>query len=542
MRFRVFIFTLIIIYSCGTEKNKINRDAKGFESIAGLKFSQSERDSLLPDLTVLKNKYDSLRSLNIPNSIPNPLHFNPLSKNNLLPTGNSNYKFEENKINMPSNIEECAFFTIDKLSYLIRTNKITSEDLTKMYIERLKKFGPELKCTITITEKLALEQAKKADQEIQNGLYRGPLHGIPYGVKDLLSVKGYKTTWGATTHKEQIINETATVVKKLEKSGAVLIAKLSLGALAWGDVWFDGKTKNPWNPKQGSSGSSAGPGSATAAGLVAFSIGSETWGSIISPSSVNGVTGLRPTFGTVSKAGAMALSWSMDKIGPMCRSVDDCALVYNTIKGPDNIDFSVVDIPFRIQKTENLKNLKIGYIKSAFSSEKTSINDKSVLSKLEDIGFQLVPIELPEFPTSALSFLLNVEAAAAFDELTRNNKDDDLVRQVKMAWPNVFRQARYVPAVEYIQANRARVLLNEKMTKLFQKIDLYISPSFWGDNLLRTNLTGHPCIVLPNGFDEFGLPTSISFIGDLYKEGNIISVAREYQKETSWHKQYPPSF
>jgi hypothetical protein len=260
MRFRVFIFTLIIIYSCGTEKNKINRDAKGFESIAGLKFSQSERDSLLPDLTVLKNKYDSLRSLNIPNSIPNPLHFNPLSKNNLLPTGNSNYKFEENKINMPSNIEECAFFTIDKLSYLIRTNKITSEDLTKMYIERLKKFGPELKCTITITEKLALEQAKKADQEIQNGLYRGPLHGIPYGVKDLLSVKGYKTTWGATTHKEQIINETATVVKKLEKSGAVLIAKLSLGALAWGDVWFDGKTKNPWNPKQGSSGSSAGPG------------------------------------------------------------------------------------------------------------------------------------------------------------------------------------------------------------------------------------------------------------------------------------------
>lgn len=542
MRFKIVAFTFILIYSCDFEKNKINRDAKGFESIAGLNFSQSERDSLLSDLIILKNKYDSLRLLNIPNSIPNPLVFNPLVKNNLLPKGTSNYKFEENKTNMPSNIEECAFYTIDQLSYLIRTKKITSEDLTRMYISRLKKFGTELNCVITIMEKRALEQAKIADQEIKNGFYRGPLHGIPYGVKDLLSVKGYKTTWGANTHKEQIINETATIVKKLENNGAVLIAKLSMGALAWGDVWFSGKTKNPWKPSQGSSGSSAGPGSATAAGLVAFSIGSETWGSIISPSSVNGVTGLRPTYGTVSKTGAMALSWSMDKIGPMCRSVDDCALVFNAIKGPDNIDFSVVDVPFRIPETENLKKLKIGYIKSAFDNEKTSINDKSVLSKLKDIGFQLIPIELPNFPTSALSFLLNVEAAAAFDQLTRNNQDDGLVRQGKMSWPNVFRQSRYVPAVEYIQANRARVLLNEKMNNLFQKIDLYISPSFWGDNLLRTNLTGHPCIVLPNGFDEFGLPTSISFIGDLYKEGNIVSVASAYQNETSWHKKYPPNF
>jgi len=387
-----------------------------------------------------------------------------------------------------------------------------------------------------------LEQAKKADLEIQNGLYRGPLHGIPYGVKDLLSVKSYKTTWGANTHKEQIINETATVVKKLEESGAVLIAKLTLGALAWGDVWFNGKTRNPWDPSQGSSGSSAGPGSATAAGLVAFSIGSETWGSIISPSSINGVTGLRPTYGTVSKAGAMALSWSMDKIGPMCRSVDDCALVYSVIKGSDNIDFSVVDVPFQIPKKEELKELKIGYIASAFESEETSVNDKSVLAKLKDLGFQLIPIELPEFPTNALSFLLNVEAAAAFDELTRNNKDDELVRQEKMSWPNIFRQARYIPAVEYIQANRARVLLNDKMRNLFQKIDLYISPSFWGDNLLRTNLTGHPCIVLPNGFDKSGLPTSISFIGDLYKEGTLVSIAKAYQEETTWHKKYPPRF
>lgn len=542
MRLKIFIIISIIIFSCDTEKNKLNRDAIGIENLIGLNFSQSERDSLLPDLILLKNKYDSIRSLNLSNSIPLPLHFNPLVKGHLLPNETSNYKFEELKINKPDNIEECAFYTIDQLSHLIRTKKIKSEDLTKMYIKRLRKFGPELECVITITEKMALEQAKKADLEIQNGLYRGPLHGIPYGVKDLLSVKSYKTTWGANTHKEQIINETATVVKKLEESGAVLIAKLTLGALAWGDVWFNGKTRNPWDPSQGSSGSSAGPGSATAAGLVAFSIGSETWGSIISPSSINGVTGLRPTYGTVSKAGAMALSWSMDKIGPMCRSVDDCALVYNVIKGSDNIDFSVVDVPFQIPKKEELKELKIGYIASAFESEETSVNDKSVLAKLKDLGFQLIPIELPEFPTNALSFLLNVEAAAAFDELTRNNKDDELVRQEKMSWPNIFRQARYIPAVEYIQANRARVLLNDKMRNLFQKIDLYISPSFWGDNLLRTNLTGHPCIVLPNGFDKSGLPTSISFIGDLYKDGTLVSIAKAYQEETTWHKKYPPRF
>lgn len=542
MRLIVLIFIPFIIFSCDSEKSKLNRDLIGMESLIGLNFTQNERDSLLPDLILLKNKYDSIRSLNLSNSIPLPLHFNPLVNGHHIPEGKSNYKFEEFKIDRPIDVEECAFYTIDQLSYLIRTKKIKSEDLTKMYLNRLKEFGPQLECVITITEKMALNQARKADIEIENGLYRGPLHGIPYGVKDLLSVKNYKTTWGANTHKEQIINETATVVKKLEESGAVLIAKLTLGALAWGDVWFNGKTRNPWNPNLGSSGSSAGPGSATAAGLVAFSIGSETWGSIVSPSSVNGVTGLRPTYGTVSKAGAMALSWSMDKIGPICRSVDDCALVYNVIKGSDNIDFSVVDVPLQIPKKEKLKELRIGYVSSAFESEETSTNDKSVLSKLEDLGFKLIPIELPEFPTNALSFLLDVEAAAAFDELTRNNKDDELIRQEKMSWPNTFRRARYIPAVEYIQANRARVLLNDKMRSLFKKIDLYVVPSFWGDNLLRTNLTGHPCVVIPNGFDKSGLPSSISFIGDLYEEGNIISIAKEYQKKTNWHKKYPPNF
>ena len=254
------------------------------------------------------------------------------------------------------------------------------------------------------------------------------------------------------------------------------------------------------------------------------------------------MTGLRPSFGTVSKSGAMALSWSMDKLGPMCRSVDDCALVYNAIKGQDKIDHSVVDVPFQVPNKKELTSLRVGYIKSAFENEKTTLNDKNVLLKLKELGFDLIPIELPEFPTNSLSFLLNVEAAAAFDELTRNNSDDLLVRQKKWAWPNIFRQARHVPAVEYIQANRARVLLNQKTADLFLNIDVYVAPSFWKDNLLRTNLTGHPCVVLPNGFNEEGLPTSISFIGNLYKDGQVMAVSQAYQRKTDWHKKYPPGF
>ena len=533
---------LLFLFSCRTEIENTNRDAIGMENLIGISLTQDERDTLLTGLLLNKNKYDTLRMLELTNDVPLPLYFNPLIKGESIPKGNDKYLFEEFPIKKPSKIEDCAFYTIGQLAYLIRTRQITSEELTRMYIERLKEYGPQLECVITVTEKLGIKQARKADEEIKNGRYLGPLHGIPYGAKDLLAVSGYKTTWGANTHKDQIINETATVIKKLENSGAVLIAKLTLGALAWGDIWYGGKTRNPWDIEKGSSGSSAGPGSATAAGLVAFSIGSETWGSIISPSSVNGVTGLRPSFGTISKSGAMALSWSMDKLGPMCRSVDDCALVYNAIKGPDKIDHSVVDVPFQVPNKKELTSLRVGYIKSAFENEKTTLNDKNVLLKLKELGFDLIPIELPEFPTNSLSFLLNVEAAAAFDELTRNNSDDLLVRQKKWAWPNIFRQARHVPAVEYIQANRARVLLNQKTADLFLNIDVYVAPSFWKDNLLRTNLTGHPCVVLPNGFNEEGLPTSISFIGNLYKDGQVIAVSQAYQRKTDWHKKYPPGF
>ena len=538
----IFFFLLFLILSCSSEKSKLNQDAIGMENLAGLQFTQSERDTMLQTLAVLRGKYDTLRTVELPNSIPVPLYFDPRIPGQDIPKGRESYLFQEFPTRRPENIEDCAFYTIGQLAHLLRTQQVTSLELTEMYLERLKRYGPELECVVTLTEELALKQASRADEEIRRGRYLGPLHGIPYGAKDLLAVSGYKTTWGAMTHKDQVINETATIIKKLEDAGAVLVAKLTLGALAWGDDWFGGKTRNPWNTEQGSSGSSAGPGSATAAGLVGFSIGSETWGSIVSPSTRNGVTGLRPTFGTVSKAGAMALSWSMDKLGPMCRSVDDCALVYSAIKGSDGLDLSVVDVPFQVPAKKELRSLRIGYIESAFKDTNTTERDRGVLTRLRELGFTLIPIELPEFPTSSLSFLLNVEAAAAFDEMTRKNLDDELVRQVKWAWPNVFRTARHVPAVEYVQANRARVVLNQKMSELFKIIDVYVVPSFWGDNLLRTNLTGHPCVVLPNGFNEKGSPTSISFIGDLYQDGEVVAVAHAYQRGTSWHKNYPPKF
>ena len=538
----IFFFLLFLILSCSSEKSKLNQDAIGMENLAGLQFTQSERDTMLQTLAVLRGKYDTLRTVELPNSIPVPLYFDPRIPGQDIPKGRESYLFQEFPTRRPENIEDCAFYTIGQLAHLLRTQQVTSLELTEMYLERLKRYGPELECVVTLTEELALKQASRADEEIRRGRYLGPLHGIPYGAKDLLAVSGYKTTWGAMTHKDQVINETATIIKKLEDAGAVLVAKLTLGALAWGDVWFGGKTRNPWNTEQGSSGSSAGPGSATAAGLVGFSIGSETWGSIVSPSTRNGVTGLRPTFGTVSKAGAMALSWSMDKLGPMCRSVDDCALVYSAIKGSDGLDLSVVDVPFQVPTKKELRSLRIGYIESAFKDTNTTERDRGVLTRLRELGFTLIPIELPEFPTSSLSFLLNVEAAAAFDEMTRKNLDDELVRQVKWAWPNVFRTARHVPAVEYVQANRARIVLNQKMSELFKIIDVYVVPSFWGDNLLRTNLTGHPCVVLPNGFNEKGSPTSISFIGDLYQDGEVVAVAHAYQRGTSWHKNYPPKF
>jgi len=518
-------------------KSMIGNSAK----LMGLNFTDSEIDSMQESLTENLEDYKKIRGFDLPNLIPPAISFNPIPIG--FKSDNLDNLFEVSDYTntiLPENINELAFYSIGQLAELIKTQKITSKELTKFFLDRLKKHGPTLECVITLTEELAFKQAEQADKEISKGKYRGLLHGIPYGAKDLLAAKNYKTTWGAVPYKNQVIDEDATVIKKLEEAGAVLVAKLTMGALAWGDVWFGGKTKNPWNLDQGSSGSSAGSASATSAGLVPFAIGTETWGSIVSPSTVCGVSGLRPTYGRVSRTGAMALSWSMDKIGPICRNTEDLAIVFKSIYGKDEIDQMLYDFPFNYSHEINIKNLKIGYLKNDFDKEyQFHKNDSLTLDKLRLLGAKLIPIELPDIPVRNISFILSAEAAAAFDELTRSNKDDLLVRQIKNAWPNVFRSARYIPAVEYINANRIRHSLIQEMQKLMTEVDLYIAPSWEGDNLLLTNLTGHPCVVVPNGFSDEGTPTSITFVGRLFDEGKIISVAKAFQDATNYHLKHP---
>jgi len=527
------------------EKNPLTREmVAAAENLIGLAFSDAERDSMLGDLKENLDNFQKLRTITLDNSVPPALEFNPIP---------ARMKFETKrlrpawslpaKLTVPANFEELAYASVGELAELIRTRKITSTQLTKMYLERLKKYGPKLECVVSLTEELALKQAQRADEEIAAGKYRGPLHGIPYGAKDLLATKNYKTTWGSVPYKDQIIDADATVIQRLEAAGAVLAAKLTMGELAWGDVWFGGKTRNPWNLEQGSSGSSAGSAAATSAGLVGFSIGTETYGSIVSPSTRCGVTGLRPTYGRVSRAGAMALSWSMDKIGPICRTVEDCALVFNAVIGADGIDQTVIDLPFNYNSRINVRQLRIGYYKTAFEQDTTNkVHNEAALAKLRQLGANLTPIELPDYPVSDISFLLGAEAAAAFDELTRSGKDDLMVRQIRNAWPNAFRAARFVPAVEYIQANRVRYLVIQAIEKLMQTVDVYVTPSFGGSSLLLTNLTGHPCAVVPNGFDKKGSPTSISFVGRLYDEATTLAVAKAYQDATEFHKKHPPLF
>jgi len=551
-QFKYFTSHLIlIIYLFSTmaftsdEKKTVARQSviEG-EKIIGLKLTDAERDSLLQDLEEQYEAYEEIRKMTIDNSIPPSLQFNPIPLNFNIATGESFVALSRpGKTELPENLDDLAFYSVRDLAELVRTRKITSLELTKFFIKRLKKYDRKLHCVITLTEEFALEEAHKADEEIVAGKYRGPLHGIPYGAKDLLAKKGYKTTWGAMPYKDQVIDQDATVIKKLSNAGAILVAKLTLGALAWGDVWYGEKTRNPWNLEQGSSGSSAGSASATSAGLVPFAIGTETWGSIVSPSTRCGTTGLRPTYGRVSRAGAMALSWSMDKIGPICRTVEDCAIVFNAIHGPDGIDQTIIDTPFKYDPNIDLKNLRIGYLKSAFDRDYgNKKNDSLALNTIKDLGVELIPIELPDLPVPSLSFILSAEAAAAFDDLTRSNRDSLMVRQIRNAWPNVFRAARFIPAVEYIQANRLRYQLIQEMQKVMETIDAYIAPSFGGNNLLLTNLTGHPCVVLPNGFNKKGSPTSISFMGRLFEEGKLLAVARLFQQATEFHKKHPKMF
>ncbi|RDB02418.1 amidase [Runella aurantiaca] len=522
----------------------ITADIANYASkIFGIEFTPAERDSMLDNLTDQLKGFERIRKITLTNDVAPALLFDPV------PTG---FEFEKvkkpfkagslGKITLPAVRDSLAYYTVAELGELIRTKQISSVELTQFFLARLKKYSPTLLNVITLTEDLALAQATRADAELKAGTYRGPLHGIPYGAKDLLAKKGYPTTWGSNIYKNQQLPYDATVIQKLEKAGAVLVAKMSVGEFAMGDVWFGGKTRNPWNTQAGASGSSAGSGSAVSAGCLPFAIGTETLGSIVSPSTVNGVTGLRPTFGRVSRFGAMALSWSMDKIGPMTRSVEDCALVFNAIQGPDGQDATVRDVPFNYEPLKTLKGTRIGYLKKAFESNYPNrANDSITLVKLRELGAELVPFELPSYPVGDLTITIGVEGGAAFDELTLTNKDDQMVRQSKNAWPNEFRSARYIPAIEYVQAQRVRTKMIQDLYQLLKKerIEVYITPTYAGGNLTYTNLSGHPSICLPNGFKRNGMPTSITFTAQLYSEAKLLAVAKVYQDATFWHKKHP---
>jgi len=516
----------------------------GAETLIGLEFSPAEKDSMIQNLTNHRNSFERMREQKLENSTAPALYFNPLPHGFVPDQVQKAYDWGLPKeVALPVKDNDIAFLPVSDLSILIKTKKISSEKLTRIYLDRIKNYADTLQCLISLMEDEAIKSAKAMDAELAQGKYRGPLHGIPYGIKDLLAVKGTKTTWGAMPYKDQVIDETATVVEKLEEAGAVLVGKFTLGALAMGDVWYGGVTKNPWNLKQGSSGSSAGSASAVSAGLVPFAIGTETLGSIVSPSTRNGVTGLRPTFGRVSRNGAMALSWSMDKIGPISRSALDNGIVLAVINGFDEKDKSTIAASLNYDAKKSIKNLKIGYFAPFFEGDRATVHDKRVLEELKGMGFELHPLELKtSVDPSSMLISLYVEGAAAFDEMTRLDQDDLLVAQHRNAWPNLFRSSRFIPAVEYIQANRFRNILIEEMHVLFSEYDVIVTPSFGGNQLAVTNLTGHPALCMPNGFLENGGPVSITFLANLFDEEKLIMLGRAYQENTEWQKKRPPFF
>lgn len=525
--------------------------------IVGLSFTESEREALLARLRNQRESYLRIRDVELGPEIPPSLTFDPGA---FLPSEDSDGGYPSSPEPSPSTLssprptvdapdpsgrpasdDDLAYLSIFQLGALLRGGEVTAVELTELYLDRLRRHGPDLECVVTLTPELAREQARRADEELARGEDRGPLHGIPWGAKDLLAVRGYPTTWGAAPFRDQSFDYDATVVRRLEDAGAILVAKLTLGALAMGDVWYGGRTRNPWNPVRGSSGSSAGSAAATAAGLVPFALGSETLGSIVSPATRCGVTGLRPTFGRVSRHGAMPLSWSMDKIGPLARSVEECALVLEAIHGADGRDPSARTVPFSPTPDRPPSELRLGYYRAGFEEE-GSVFDRRALGVLRDMGLDPVPVELPrDLPVDALDTILDAEAAAAFDALTRSDRDDALVRQDEGAWPDVFRAARFIPAVEYLQANRIRTRLLREVEASLEEIDVFVTPSFADPVLLMTNLTGHPATVVPNGFDDDG-PVSITFVGRLWGEAALSAVSGAYQEETGFHRRRPPGF
>jgi Asp-tRNA(Asn)/Glu-tRNA(Gln) amidotransferase A subunit family amidase len=531
-------------------------------TLIGLEFQDSELDDMLGNANRALSSYEGLRKVDIPYDTEPAFAFHPGLPNREPIKGPQRFDTTIPKTSAakaPSNLEDLAFLPVTELAPLIRSRAVSSTDLTKMYLSRMKRYSPKLLCLITLTEDLALQQAAAADLEIKAGKYRGPLHGIPFGVKDLFDTKGILTTWGAEPFTKRIPPYDATVVERLRNAGAVLMAKLSMGALAQGDLWFQGQTKSPWTWDEktqaytgGSSGSSAGSASATSAGLVAFSLGTETLGSIVSPSGACGVTGLRPTYGRVSRHGAMALSWTMDKIGPLCRGVEDCALVLNAVYGPDGHDRSVGADPFHWEPRKSLKNLRVGVYQKGFDQaggggggrggnpQAAEERKKAYAQALDDLkraGVTMTPVDYVE-DLPAVRFLLEAEGAAAFDDITRDGQVRTLKGQSRQDWPNTFRSSRLIPAVEYIRAQRARTLVIERFEKFMADWDVIVIPP--QQFLTTTNLTGNPEVVTKCGFVN-NRPLEIGFLGKIYDEGSPLRVALAYEQATEWHKKNPPA-
>jgi Asp-tRNA(Asn)/Glu-tRNA(Gln) amidotransferase A subunit family amidase len=546
MKYLLFFVLCLKIATTGNAQNPITKSVVAeAEKLIDIELNDTERDSLLSQAQNYLVTYKAMHAQKLSNSVAPALFFDPSpskfdARKKAAPK--SVWQVPKNVV-LPKNKADLAFYSIPQLASLIQNKQITSVDLTKFFIERLKKYSDTLHCVISLLETTALTDAATADAEIKKGNYRGILHGIPYGVKDLFSVKNTLTTWGAAPFKSQTFDEDAAVVQRLRASGAILVAKLSMGSLAMGDVWYAGITRNPWDLAQGSSGSSAGSASAVSAGLLPFAIGTETQGSIVSPSTRCGTTGLRPTFGRINRSGAMTLCWSLDKAGPITRSAYDAAIVFESLNGGNTDgDKAAVDVSFTYPKIIDLSKLRIGYPKNLFDSLKKDRNEWRTLETLEKLGAKLQPMEWKtNVPSRIMGVILMSEAAAAFDELTRTNLDDELTSQNRFSWPNYFRAARFIPAVEYINANRLRTKMMSEIGALMKDYDCLIMPSFEGDILPITNLTGHPVVVMPNGFLK-NHPTSISFLGNLFDDATILAIAKAFQDATDFEDVHPPLF
>ncbi len=513
--------------------------------LAGLDLTESEQESMLEGVTKNLARYQEIRRHSLPNDVPLPLHFDPRVPGEGLDSLAPGASFRPSaapSVERPANLEDAAFWPVTHLAELVRTRQVSSVALTEMYLARLEKYNPLLNCVVTLTKDLAMSQARRADSEIARGRYLGPLHGIPWGAKDIISAKGYPTTWGAEPFRSQVLDVDAAVVERLAEAGAVLVAKLTTGELAFGDRWYGGRTNSPWNPEDGSSGSSAGSGAAPAAGLVGFAIGTDTGGSILAPSVRCGIVGMRPTFGRVSRYGVMAAGFSLDRIGPMCRTAEDCALVLRAIAGPDERDLSVRDVPLSWDAGRDPSTLRVGYTKELFDGDTDSESraaDARALDEIRALGIELREVELPE---SDINFFIEyVERGAGFDEFARSGRDAGLVRTRHRA---ELRVAHLVPAVGYLQANRLRFRLMQEVARAMSGVDVMVTtrPTLDPKSSVNpiTSLTGHPAVAVPNGFTAKGAPTGMVLVGRLYREGEMLLLAKAYQERTRFYLRKPP--